>query len=184
MFMHANVNGSYCGCRINSQYRIYRSSHNTTCFLLPRCGVADAQPHILDLRTNMPMHDMEVDLIFLLRSLAKLRKVVFPRFECTTPHCGDISTAPRSWDAGVSVCAGAGTWRPLRHTCLQAYPGDGAFPSLWDLSLTISLNDGCAVFAELLRAYQPHALYFDSYLVESPAVVHELLSLLAETVIC
>ncbi|KAJ7104266.1 hypothetical protein B0H15DRAFT_809280 [Mycena belliarum] len=145
--------------------------------------VASRMPHLtcLDLRTHTPMHSMEDDMIYLLKNLVKLRKVVFPRFELTTRiaetlaeldelGCIEFQYMP---EQGSGDLADTQVFRPSLKT--------GAFPSLWDLSLTVSLSDGLKFMRDSSAPTNLTSLYFDSHLVETPAVVHELLSILAET---
>ncbi|KAJ7707801.1 hypothetical protein B0H17DRAFT_1192234 [Mycena rosella] len=182
MFMHANVKRFVLW--LPDKFAVPDLPLQPQYDLLPFFrDVASRMPNLtyLDLRTNMPMHDMEVDLIFLLRSLAKLRKVVFPRFECTTRIAETLAQLPDLGTLEFQYVPEQGLGDPSDTHVFRPTLAMGAFPSLWDLSLTISLNDGVQFMRNSFAPTNLTALYFDSYLVESPAVVHELLSLLAET---
>ncbi|KAJ7158899.1 hypothetical protein C8R46DRAFT_1178256 [Mycena filopes] len=123
--------------------------------------VASRMPHLtlLDLRTNVPMHDLEDAATSLIRGLAKLRKIIFPRFSTTSRIVETLATLK---DLG----------------CIEFH---GAFSSLWDLSLTCALDDCTTFMKQVFAPTNLTALYVDSRLMESPTAVHELLVVLADT---
>ncbi|KAJ6544789.1 hypothetical protein DFH09DRAFT_873070, partial [Mycena vulgaris] len=145
--------------------------------------VASRMPQLtcLDLRTNMPMHDMEDSMIFLLQSLVKLRKVIFPRFQCTTRIAETLARSEDLSCLEFQYFPQQGCGDPADTQVFRPKLKMGAFPSLWDLSLTVTLDDGVQFMRNSFAPTNLTALYLDSQLVESPAVVHELLSVLADT---
>ncbi|KAJ7475723.1 hypothetical protein FB451DRAFT_1173730 [Mycena latifolia] len=175
MFMHANV----------KRFVLWLPDELTPPdSLLPFFrDVASRMPHLtcLDLRTNMPMRNMEDDMIFLLKNLVKLRKVVFPRFELTTRIAETLAQLEDLGCAEFQYMPEQGVGDPADTQVFRPNLKMGAFPSLWDLSLTVSLSDGIEFMRNSFAPTNLTALYLDSHLIESAAAVHELLSVLAET---
>ncbi|KAJ7274534.1 hypothetical protein B0H12DRAFT_403347 [Mycena haematopus] len=135
----------------------------------------------LNLRTNVPMHALEDNLIFLLRSLPKLRKVVVPRFSVTTRIAQTLQGLEDLGCIEFQYHSEQGCGDPADTEVFRPTLTMGAFPSLFDLSLTCTVED-CTSF--MRQPYAPTnltALYVDSRLLESPAAVHELLTALSET---
>ncbi|KAJ6577212.1 hypothetical protein B0H19DRAFT_932930 [Mycena capillaripes] len=133
---------------------------------------------VLDIRSN-DMNKIEDSMVYLLRSLLKLRKVVFPRFSLTThlaetlQHLADLACVEFQYVAeqGCGDPADTEVFRPLLKM--------GAFPSLCDLSLTCGIEDCTSLMKQTSAPTNLTALYVDSRLMESPATVHEILELLA-----
>ncbi|KAJ7352618.1 hypothetical protein DFH08DRAFT_91485 [Mycena albidolilacea] len=145
--------------------------------------VVSRMPHLttLDIRTVVPMSDMEDSMVFLLQSLPKLRKVVTPRYLVTTriaetlQHLEDLGTIEFQYasEQGCGDPVDTQVFRPTLKT--------GAFPSLFDLSLTCPVADCISLMKQSCAPTNLTAFYVDSPLIESPAAVHDLLTVLVET---
>ncbi|KAJ6513423.1 hypothetical protein C8R45DRAFT_858067 [Mycena sanguinolenta] len=135
----------------------------------------------LDIRTNVPMRTIEDNVIFMLQTLTKLRKVVVPRFWITTriaqtlQHLEDLGCVEFQYgsEQGCGDPTDIEVFRPTLTT--------GAFPSLFDLSLTCTVEDCTSFMRQSSSPMNLTALYVDSRLIESPGALHELLAVLAET---
>ncbi|KAJ7716728.1 hypothetical protein DFH07DRAFT_762332 [Mycena maculata] len=135
----------------------------------------------LDLRSNIPMHDMEDSMWFLIQNLLKLRKVVFPRFGFTTriaeatAQLEDLGCVEfQYWpEQGCGDPNDTGTFSPKLKL--------GCFPSLYDLALTVPIAAATQFMSASFAPTNLTALYIDSRLVESPTAVNELLTALADT---
>ncbi|KAJ7127121.1 hypothetical protein C8R44DRAFT_874200 [Mycena epipterygia] len=175
MFMHTNV----------KRFVLWLSlPEEPSCSPLPFFrDVASRMPHLtcLDLRTNIPMHDMEDNMMFLLQNLAKLRKVVFPRFEFTTRIAETLAQLEDLGCVEFQYLPEQGCGDPADSRVFRPALKMGAFPSLWDLSMTVTLEDATRFMKLPFAPTNLTTLYIDSRLVESPAAVHELLTVLAET---
>ncbi|KAJ7773058.1 hypothetical protein B0H16DRAFT_1363088 [Mycena metata] len=145
--------------------------------------VASRMPSLslLDLRTRLPMRDMEEAALFLLRSLPKLRKVIFPRYSATTRIIETLATLEDLGCVEFQYVAEQGIGDPADTAVFKPTLNVGAFPSLWDLSLTCRVEDCIAFMKQTFAPVNLTALYVDSQLIESPAAVHELLLVLADT---
>ncbi|KAF8207595.1 hypothetical protein K438DRAFT_2078157 [Mycena galopus ATCC 62051] len=135
----------------------------------------------LDIRSVVPMHSIEPSMVFLLQNLTKLRKVVLPRFSVTThiaqtlQHLEDLGTVEFQYGSEHG-CGDPSDTEVFKPTLTM-----GAFPSLFDWSLTCSVEDCASIMRQSSAPTNLTALYVDSRLMESPAAVHELLTVLAQT---
>ncbi|KAJ7178566.1 hypothetical protein C8R43DRAFT_973786 [Mycena crocata] len=143
--------------------------------------LASRMPNLtcLDIRTNVPMHDMEAPMVFLLQSLLKLRKLVLPRYQVTTritetlARLEDLGCVEFQYEHGCGDPGDTDVFKPKLDI--------GAFPSLWDLSLTITLGAAVDFMKHSFAPTNLTALFIDSRLVETPSAVNGLLTMLAET---
>ncbi|KAJ7637620.1 hypothetical protein DFH06DRAFT_1054123 [Mycena polygramma] len=145
--------------------------------------VVSRMPHLtsLDIRTNNPMHNMQDDMIYLLRSLLKLRKVIFPRFNVTTHVAETLQNLPDLGCIEFQYATEQGCGDPNDIEVFRPMLKMGAFPSLCDLSLTCSIEDFTSFMGQASAPTNLTAVYVDSKLMESPTAVHELLAALADT---
>ena len=134
----------------------------------------------LDLRSWVPMNAFQEEMIELLSNLPKLQKLVFPRFYFTTKVAEALSRLePLSiiefQYKPEQGCGFAGDVQPF-----QPVLTEGAFPALWDLSLTAAFDD-VARFVDIPFApTNLTTLHVDSDFIETPKSVHDILSILSE----
>ncbi|KAJ6630977.1 hypothetical protein B0H10DRAFT_700522 [Mycena sp. CBHHK59/15] len=134
----------------------------------------------LDIRTDIAMHSIEDNVIFLLRSLKKLRKVIFPRFQFTTRIAETVAELEDLGCIEFQYLPEQGCGDPADTEVLRPTLRTGAFPSLCDLSMTVTLQDATLFMSQAAAPTNLTALYMDSQLVETPSAVQELLTVLAE----
>ncbi|KAJ7284598.1 hypothetical protein C8J57DRAFT_1119522 [Mycena rebaudengoi] len=144
--------------------------------------VVARMPHLtcMDLRTHVPMRYMEEDMVVLLGSLAKLRKVVLPRFQLTTRIAEALAPLPDLGCVEFQYLPDQGFGDPADTEVFRPTLKTGDFPSLWDLSMTVTLADATRFMNQPASPTNLTELYIDSRLVETPAAVHDLLSVLAD----
>jgi hypothetical protein len=137
---------------------------------------------VLDLRLQMPMHEVEDEVLGLLRGLPRLRKVILPNYHLTSRIMEELS---RHVELGVvqfeyGKPQGIGSSTDVQ----EFFPEieEGAFPALWDLSLSVRLPDMCHFLRSPYFPRNLTILYIDSPspVPESPAAVHEILTTIAE----
>src|ERR1700722_13913865 len=95
----------------------------------------------LDLRLHVPMHSVELEALELFRGLLKLQVVILPNYHLTANVIQELSRLP---DLGVVQFEYGGTQGfgdPSDVHVFDPRLEDGAFPALWDLSLTARLID-------------------------------------------
>nr|GAT60857.1 predicted protein [Mycena chlorophos] len=136
---------------------------------------------VVDVHTIVPMHKIEDDMVFLLGNLPKLRKIVFPRYHLTTRVAETLSLLESLGTVEFQYHADQGLGAPEDTTgVFQPKLQLGAFPSLYDMSTTITLGDAVAFMKQTFAPTNLTALYIDSPLMESPAIVQELLEHLGQ----
>ncbi|KAK7033004.1 hypothetical protein R3P38DRAFT_2700446 [Favolaschia claudopus] len=145
--------------------------------------ITSRMPHLLtlDLRSHIPMHDMEDNILFLLRGLPKLRKVVFPRFSITTRVAQTLQHHENLGCIEFQYELNQGCGDPQDTEVFAPTLKQGGFPSLYDLSLTCTVQDLTTFMGQPSAPTNLTALYVDSRLVESPTAIHELLTVLVES---
>jgi len=128
----------------------------------------------------IPASCIEEDLVTLFHSLPKLRKVVFPRFYFTTriaealSVCEDLEVVEFQYneEQGRGDVNDVANFAPT----LQA----GAFPVLWDHSMTVSFANAVGFFDTAYSPANITTLYIDSPEIDSPDDLKYLLSALAD----
>ncbi|KAL1743661.1 hypothetical protein HDZ31DRAFT_83281 [Schizophyllum fasciatum] len=176
MFMHRNV----------KTFIISVPMLQTTGVPLPSFfqDVAVRMPGLthLDLRWNEPASAHEDDIISFLRSLPNLRKITFPRYYLTSKIAEALSVGHD--DLGTIEFQymepqGCGEASDIYTFAPSLAPG--AFPTLYDLSLTSSFLD---MSNFLTRPHAPTRLammYIHSYRLESPADIRKFLCAVRDT---
>ncbi|OSX62549.1 hypothetical protein POSPLADRAFT_1141366 [Postia placenta MAD-698-R-SB12] len=142
---------------------------------------AQRMPYVthLDLSFDFPVRDIEQNLVTLIGHLRKLQKVVLPTY-CVSPKLVEgLSTLP---ELGVIQFEFMGQGRGDVADVQDFAPAiqEGAFPALWDLSVSARLAD---VTAFLRNSYAPArltALYVHVLSVCSPPVVADFLQAVAD----
>lgn len=134
----------------------------------------------LNIRTSIPMHSLEDDAIRLLTSLPKLQKLTTPRFYFTSRIAECLSQLPKIGCIEFQYFQDQGTGDRNDVVTFKPELSEGAFPSLWDLSLTAAYSD---VERFLTIPFSPSnltMLYIESPNVEMPAAIHQLLVAISE----
>ncbi|KAF7312219.1 hypothetical protein MIND_00234900 [Mycena indigotica] len=136
----------------------------------------------LDIRTIIPMHDIEDDMVFLFESLTKLRKAVFPRYHVTTRIAETLARLEDFGCLEFQYHQDQGIGDPDdTSSVFRPKLQMGAFPSLWDVSMTVTLDDALAFMKQPFSPTNLTTLYVDSALIESPSIVQEFLESLSDS---
>jgi hypothetical protein len=134
----------------------------------------------LDIRSTVPMNAIQEEMIDLLSSLSKLHKVVFPRFYVTTKVAEALSRLEHLSIIEFQYGPEQGCGAPGDVEPFQPVLTEGAFPALWDHSITASFDD-VARFVDIPFApTNLTTIYVDSDVIETPQSVHDILSILSE----
>ena len=144
--------------------------------------VVSRMPNIahLDLRMNISMDSIENDVLNLFHGLTKLQRIVLPRFHFTTRVAEVLS---RLDDLGVvefQYSDHQGCGDPADTQIFSPSLMEGAFPSLWDLSLSVRFEDAVHFLDDSYAPTNITVLYIDSMVSESPSVIHCFLSVVAD----
>ena len=145
--------------------------------------IVDRMPNLstLDLCSHVPVRNIEDDLVHLLRQLPNLQKVTFPRFYLTTrvtealSHLDRLSSIEFQYkdDQGLGDFQDIASFKP---TLTQ-----GAFPALYDLSLTARFEDTTRFIKAPFSPINLTQFYVDSGRVsESADSIHRLISAVSE----
>ncbi|KAF9441510.1 hypothetical protein P691DRAFT_779783, partial [Macrolepiota fuliginosa MF-IS2] len=134
----------------------------------------------LDVRTNIPMNSLEEEAVRLLSSLSKLQKLTMPRFFFTTRVAECLSRLPKLGCIEFQYFEEQGAGNPVDVTVFKPELSEGAFASLWDLSLTAAYKD---VERFLTIPFSPSnltMLYVESPNIESPTIIQRLFTAISE----
>ena len=134
----------------------------------------------LDLRMEIPMHSIEEDSIDLFLGLTKLEKITLPRFHFTTRVAEALSRLENLGVVEFQYYKAQGRGDPGDTAAFIPTLSEGAFPSLWDLSMTASFEDAARFIHQPFSPTCITMLYIDSQALESPAAVLSLLSTIAD----
>ena len=137
----------------------------------------------LDLRLHVPMHSVELEALELFRGLRKLQVVILPNYHLTANVIQELSRLP---DLGVVQFEYGGTQGfgdPSDVHVFDPRLEDGAFPALWDLSLTARLIDMDCFMNAPFAPINITSLYIDSSFTvpETSESVHTFLCTVART---
>ena len=134
----------------------------------------------LDIRSSVPMNAIQEEMIVLISSLPKLHKIVFPRFYVTTKVAEALSRLEHLSVIEFQYASEQGCGAPGDVEPFQPVLTEGAFPALWDHSITASFDD-VARFVDIPFApTNLTSLYVDSDDIETPKSVYDILSILSE----
>jgi hypothetical protein len=134
----------------------------------------------LDLRMDVPSSLVTAPVINLLTSLAALETVIFPNYHITSEILTSLSTLPYlgiilfEWDSDQ----GDGSLDDVQ--TVTPTLSQGAFPALWDLSLTSTLRDMRRFFELPFAPVNLTNLYVDCPCLQSVEVVGGFLKSVAE----
>ncbi|EGN97651.1 hypothetical protein SERLA73DRAFT_57380 [Serpula lacrymans var. lacrymans S7.3] len=139
-------------------------------------------PHLteLDLRIPFAMSNIEDDILALLRGLPNLRKVVFPEYHLTSKVVSQLSQLRRigvvQFEHGDAQ--GCGSVQDVES--FEPTLSEGAFRSLWDLSLTARLTDVDRFLNKSFAPINLTTLFVNTCWIQSPRHLHTLLSTLLD----
>ncbi|PPQ76084.1 hypothetical protein CVT26_004591 [Gymnopilus dilepis] len=173
MFMHGGVKTLYIFLPMEPQKPSPRPFFQEIAARMPNLTT-------LDVRSCVPMRDIETEMVELLRALPKLHKVTFPRYYFTTRIAQALSKQEHLGVIEFQYLPEQGFGCSLDVATFNPTLEEGAFPVLWDHSMAVGFDDA-ARFHNL--PYAPAnltMLYIDSNVVERPSSVRNLLSVIAE----
>ena len=144
--------------------------------------ITSRMPHLtnLDIRSSVPMHAIEAEMISLIEQLPKLRKITFPRFYLTTKVAEALSRLSHLEVIEFQYSSVQGCGDPIDVVPFAPDLTEGAFPSLWDHSMTTTFDDAARFIDTKFSPTNLTMLYIDSDFIESPSSIHNFFSLVAE----
>ena len=134
----------------------------------------------IDLRMEIPMHSIEADAIELFSGLTKLKKVTLPRFHFTTRIAESLSRLERLGVVDFQYYESQGRGDPDDTIIFNPSLSEGAFSSLWDLSMNASFQDATRFIHKPFAPTSMTMLYVDSQVLETPADVFSLINMIAD----
>lgn len=133
----------------------------------------------LDLRMDIPMHSIEADAIGLFLGLPKLTNITLPRYHFTTKVAEELSRLENLGIVEYQYYASQGRGDPIDTVIFNPSLSEGAFPSLWDLSMTANFVDVTRFINKPFAPKSITMLYIGSQTLETPADIFSLLSAIA-----
>ncbi|GLB38865.1 hypothetical protein LshimejAT787_0600270 [Lyophyllum shimeji] len=134
----------------------------------------------LDIRLNFSIRSIERPTIMLLSSLSRLQKLTLPRFCLTTKIAESLSRLQNLECIEFQYFERQGRGEPDDIVDFRPSLTEGSFPSLWDLSITVSFTDAIRFFNASFAPANLTSLYLDSSITETPADVLNLITVVAE----
>ena len=173
LFMHANIR------RFTFFLPMDLRSDSPRSFFLE---IASRMPHLrnLDVRSSIPMHTIETDMISLIEQLPKLKKITFPRFYLTTKVAEALSRLSHLEVIEFQYSSEQGYGDPMDVTPFVPNLTEGAFPSLYDHSMSTTFDDAARFINTKFSPINLTMLYIDSDFIEPPSSIHNFLSAVAE----
>lgn len=134
----------------------------------------------LNLRSYVPIHHIESNIVDLIEGLPKLQSITFPRWYLTTEITEALSRLQQLGVIEFQYLSEQGCGDPD-----DTYPyvpnlSEGAFPALWDYSVTASFDDVARFFNLQFAPTNLTTFYVDSELIETASSIHDVLAVLAE----
>ncbi|KAF8151349.1 hypothetical protein B0H34DRAFT_861875 [Crassisporium funariophilum] len=144
--------------------------------------IAARMPNLenIDIRSNIPMRAIEAETIDLLQRLPKLTKVLFPRFYCTTEVAEALSRLEHLGTIEFRYIPEQGCGCEDDVKPFQPVLTEGAFPALWDYSLTALFDDAARFLDATFAPTNLTMLYLDSDIIETSESINRILSVVAE----
>ncbi|KAH8091795.1 hypothetical protein BXZ70DRAFT_469086 [Cristinia sonorae] len=148
--------------------------------------VALRMPNIthIDLRYGDTTDIEESDVVELLRDLPKLKRVIFPLYSLTSKVISQLSQHP---DLGVvqfefNLSQGAADVEGVLHFAPELQ--EGAFPALWDISLSARLSDITAFLNDINGPANLTLLYVHVLTPTTPDEITQFLNVVVENCQC
>jgi hypothetical protein len=136
----------------------------------------------LDLRMHVAMSEIEADVLELFRGLPKLQQVILPNYHFTTKVVEELSKLPHLGTFQFEYGDEQGYGSPDDVQLFSPSLSQGAFPSLFDISLTAKLADVNRFMNTSFAPTNITSLYVDSPSLtpESPSTIHDFLKTIAD----
>ncbi|KAJ3571457.1 hypothetical protein NP233_g3739 [Leucocoprinus birnbaumii] len=134
----------------------------------------------IDIRTEIPVRKLEKDTIRLLSSLPNLQKITTPRFFFTSAIAICLSRLSKLGCIEFQYYDEQGYGDPSDVAVFRPELEEGAFPALWDLSVTASYTDVQRFLTIPFAPTNLTLLYVESYTFETPTAIHQLLTAISE----
>ncbi|KIJ94186.1 hypothetical protein K443DRAFT_683973 [Laccaria amethystina LaAM-08-1] len=134
----------------------------------------------LDLRSRLPVRNIEENTCILLSCLTKLQKITFPRFYFTTRVTESLSRLDALGVVEFQYHDEQGVGSPEDVADFCPTLTEGAFPALWDFSLNVDFEDAALFVTAEYAPANLTMLYIDSEEIESPADVQALINAVAD----
>lgn len=129
----------------------------------------------LDLRMSIPVRFVEKDVCELFRGLPKLQEVVLPNFHLSTRILTELSLLPHIGVIQFEYGAEQGVGDAKDVQVVTPALSEGAFPALWDLSLTATLVDMTRLLTMSFAPTNLTSLYVDCPTIQNASDVHHFL---------
>ncbi|KIK96983.1 hypothetical protein PAXRUDRAFT_137252 [Paxillus rubicundulus Ve08.2h10] len=139
-----------------------------------------SQLHTLNLFIRYPGEPQEVELRILVSNLPELRRIVLPEFHFTSSLIEELSRAKNIGVVELSHDMDAGHGDPKNVETFAPVLAEGAFPSLYDLSLVAKIDDIDRFFQSNFAPINITTLYINTYEDHSPSEVHDFLVTLSQ----
>ncbi|TFK35690.1 hypothetical protein BDQ12DRAFT_611416 [Crucibulum laeve] len=134
----------------------------------------------VDFRSLVPINRMESELIELFESLPKLQKLTLPRFFFTTRLAESLSQHKELGTIEFQYDDEQGYGDPQDTAVFTPNFVEGAFPALWDLSMTIRFKDAARFLDVPFAPTNLTVLYLDSEEIETPQNIYTILKTVSE----
>lgn len=136
----------------------------------------------LDLRMQVAMNEIEADAMELFRGLPMLQQVTLPNYHLTTKVVEELSKLSHLGVVQFEYGEEQGYGIPTDVQMFAPTLSQGAFPSLYDISLTANLADVTRFMSASFAPTNITSLYIDSPSLspESPSTIHEFLKTIAD----
>ncbi|KAF9524767.1 hypothetical protein CPB83DRAFT_773231 [Crepidotus variabilis] len=134
----------------------------------------------LNIRSYVAVHDIETELIELLNGLPKLHTITLPRFYLTSNVSEALSRLPNLAIIEFQYFAEQGCGNPDDVVPYAPTLSEGAFPLLWDHSLTAQFSDVARFFNLDFAPTNITTLYVDSGIDEMASSIENFLVVLVE----
>ncbi|KAF9501829.1 hypothetical protein BDN71DRAFT_1460290 [Pleurotus eryngii] len=135
---------------------------------------------VLDISSVLSVSDIEADMIKLLSGLPKLKEVILPLYYVSPSISGTLSQLPNLNVLGFQYDDEQGRGDSQDVAAPPATLGEGAFPVLYDLALSMPFIHASELFDQPFSPQNITMLFIDSALPESPSDIHNLLSVIVK----
>lgn len=134
----------------------------------------------LNIRSYVSIHDIEAEIIELLDGLPKLHTVTFPRYYITSSVAEALSRLPNLGVIEFQYFSEQGCGNPDDVVPYAPTLAEGAFPTLWDYSLTAQFSDVARFFHLDFAPINITTLYVDSGIKETTLSIYNFLTAIAD----
>ncbi|KIJ11935.1 hypothetical protein PAXINDRAFT_118616, partial [Paxillus involutus ATCC 200175] len=144
-------------------------------------GARASHLHTLSLLMRQYPEELQEDrIIMLLRNLPELRKIMLPEFYFTSSLIEELSRAKNMGVMEFSHGVDEGCFEPRNMETFAPVLAEGAFPSLWDLSLVAKFHDLDRFFWSNFAPVNITTLHINTYEDHCQSEVHDFLVTLSQ----